>query len=229
MLMRFLRQVGDKVVDVLKQALQLPYLRVKALLPNRDDAERDAFLNAKFDRMNKHFLRRLNVIMPDMDNSDKLNVIAVMPTPSLETCLDGRNENDAVVVFCVMNMTSLDLQAFWHKQNHKWMTRHGMRFFFTFANITNSEYYKRITLLLLSDRFKKLPHDAMRLIADDYADDFSTYFMAVWTTPHTRKNWMWCGLNTTRDNGLPMVPAMQKFYDERERTIAEEFESPGSQ
>jgi hypothetical protein len=109
------------------------------------------------------------------------------------------------------------------------MTRHGMRFFFTFANITNSEYYKRITLLLLSDRFKRLPHDAMRLIADDYADDFSTYFMAVWTTPHTRKNWMWCGLNTTRDNGLPMVPAMQKFYDERERTIAEEFESPGSQ
>jgi len=233
MFMRFLRRLGDKAVDVLKQALQLPYLRVKAFLedgpPNRDEVERDAFVKVKFDIMNKHLLGRLNVIRPDMDNSSKIKVVAVMPTPSLQTCLDGPYQNDAVAVFCVVNWRVWDKEAWMSDLNSEWMRNNQMKCFFTFANITNSEYYKRIIILLLSDLFKTLPHDAMRLIADDVADDYTTYFMTIWTKPHTRRGWMQFGLNTTRDNELHMIPAMQSFFDAREEVIAEKLESPGSQ
>ena len=86
-----------------------------------------------------------------------------------------------------------------------------------------------MTWLLLSDLFKRLPRDAMQLIADDIANDFTTYFMAVWTAPGTRPPWMLSGLNTPRDNCLSMLPAMQSFYDAREKTVETELESRGSQ
>ena len=220
MLMRFLQRLGEKVVHAAVQALQVPYLRAKAFLdeppPNRDDAERDTLLKAKFKRMNWHFLRRLNVIMPDTDNSDKIKVIAVMPTPSLETRLEGRTASDACVVFCVVKLTRWDKEAFMNEQNNEWMTNSGMRFFFTFAAITNIEYYKHVALLKKSDLFNKLPLDAIKLIMDDYEYDFLTYFMAVWTAPRTRRPWMLFGLNTPRDNCLSMLPAMQSFYDARD-------------
>ena len=229
MLMRFLQRLGEKVVHAAVQALQVPYLRAKAFLdeppPNRDDAERDTLLKAKFKRMNWHFLRRLNVIMPDTDNSDKIKVIAVMPTPSLETRLEGRDTSDACVVFCVVNFTRWDKEALLNEQNNEWMVNSGMGFLFTFAAITNNEYYKRMTTLMLSDIFTFWPREVMQLIADDISNDFTTYFMAVWTAPRTRRPWMLFGLNTPRDNCLSMLPAMQSFYDAREKAI----ETRGSQ
>jgi hypothetical protein len=194
MLMRFLQRLVGQLVDALMQAFHMPYVRGP---PNRDEVERDAFLKEKFDRMNEHFLRRLNVMRPEMDNSNKIKVIAVMPTPSLQTCLDGPHQNDAVVVFCVVNWTLWDKQAFMSEQNDQWMTRSKMRFFFTFAH--------------------------------DMAHDDTTYFMAIWTAPHTRRDWMQSGLNTTRDNVLPMVPVMESFWDARNKALEKELESRGSQ
>lgn len=230
MLMRFLQRLGVQLLDGAVQALQLPYLRAKALLdvplPNRDEVERDAFLKEKFDHMNEHFLGRLNVIRPDMDNSDKIKVIAVMHTPSLQTCLEGRNENDAVAVFCVVNWTRWDKEAWMSEQNTESMLNNQMRVFFTFADITNSEYYKRIIVLLMSNI---LPYDAIRLIADEISNDYTTYFMAIWTAPDTRRDWIQFGLNTTRDNDLHMIPVMQSFFDARNKVIEEKLESRGSQ
>jgi hypothetical protein len=162
--------------------------------------------------MDRRFLRRLNAITPNLDNANKIKVVAVMPTESLETRIEGRHKQDACVLFCVVNWSIHDKQHFLHAQNDQWFATNQIKALFTFAAITNRAYYDRFLVFQSSECFRRLPPELIKLIADDYADHYTTYFMAVWMGRGKRRRWMQVGLNTPSDNDMHMLEAMNKWY-----------------
>ena len=178
----------------------------------RTTAERDSALRSRFKNVDRVFLRRLNANMPNGDNANKITVVAVMPTASLETRLEGRNKQDACVLFCVVDWSIHDKQQFLHAQNVQWCAKKQMKVFFTFAAITNRAYYDHFLVFHASECFRRLPPDLIRLIADHYAEYYTTYFMAVWMGRGKRRPWMQFGLNIPSDNDMLMLEAMNKWY-----------------
>jgi hypothetical protein len=178
----------------------------------RTTTERDSALRSRFNTVDRIFLRRLNVYMPNGDNANKIKVVAVMPTASLETRLEGGNKKDACVLFCVVDWSIHDKQQFLHAQNVQWFAKTQMKVFFTFAAITKRVYYDRFLVFHASECFRRLPPDLIRLIAEHYADYYTTYFMAVWMGRGKRRRWMQIGLNTPSDNDMDMFETMNKWY-----------------
>ena len=175
-------------------------------------AERDSALRSRFNTVDRIFLRRLNANMPNGDNANKITVVAVMPTASLETRLEGRNKQDACVLFCVVDWSIHDKQQFLHAQNVQWFAKKQMKVFFTFAAITNRVYYDHFLVFHASECFRRLPPELIKLIADHYADYYTTYFMAVWMGRGKRRRWMQFGLNMPSDNDMLMLEAMNEWY-----------------
>ncbi len=119
------------------------------------------------------------------------------------------------VIFCVKKLSADEEQEILNKKHDQMFVDTGVQMIFTFSTVTNSDYYERFLLLILSNGFK-LPFEVVRLImhADESAVDyFSTNFMAVWTVKHTRHEWMHFGLNTSSDNDLEMCAAMHRFQE----------------
>jgi len=218
--LRFLLRLGSEAYNYFHHQ----YLQMFHRVPNRDDAEVDVFLQCKFNRMDSKFLRLLNRIRPNQDNRNKMKAIACMSTPSFEVRLQHRWQYDASVVFFVSNLTLWDEQQLFHAQNDQWFANAGISMLFRFATITDRAYYDKFVLFMLSP-FSKLPRDMLKLIAEDYADDFTTRFVAVWTKPNTRRRWMLFGLNTLSDNQFDMIPVMQSFYDMSDEAVREELET----
>jgi len=215
--LRFLLHFGSQAfnycVDVFRPA-SLP-MPASLPVPASDPTERDGLLRSKFKKYKRRFVRALDAIIPDTDNSNKIDVIAIMPTASFDTRLGLRYESDASVIFCVNKVSADEEQEILNEKHDQMFVDVGVKMIFTFSAVTNSDYYERFLLLILSDCLK-LPFEVIRVImhADESAEDyFSTNFMAVWTAKHTRHEWMHCGLNTPSDNCLDMCPAMHRFHE----------------
>ena len=200
--LRFLLQCGSTAYNSFLAAFRGPAPETSA---------RDKMLKSRFKRWQMRFVRRMNVMIPNTDNTNKIDVVAVMPTGSLDERRKGLDEKDSCVIFCVNNMSLQDKQAFFNANNDAWFAKVFITQTFYFHVITDPAFYKRFVVFMLSDCFKRLPRDILRLIANVYEDDYSTYFFAFWMAKDRRRAWMHDGINARNDNVLWLDNAMAEF------------------
>jgi hypothetical protein len=182
--------------------------------PDRaDPAERDALLRSKFRKFKKRIVRRLNVIMPNTDHSNALEVVAVMPTASFETRVNARYKQDTCVWFCTNKMSRHDEEQFMNAQNAQWFLNLKIAKVFCFSSMTNSDCRDRFLRFLLVSGWHSMPPEILKLIFDEYAQEHHTDFMVFWMGPGKRRRWMHFGMNTLSDNNLELLDTMRNYHD----------------
>jgi len=193
--------------------------------PDRaDPAERDALLRSKFRKFKKRIVRRLNVIMPNTDHSNKIECVAVIPTASLETRVNARNKQDACVWFCTHTMSRDEEEQFMNADNLQWALNVKLAKVFCFRSITNDNCRDTFLLLLLSG-WHSMPSELLKLIFDAYAEDYSSDFMVFWMWPGKRRRWMHFGMNTLSDENMHLLDALRNWHEISDNEVRLELEA----
>jgi hypothetical protein len=200
------------VMQLVQQAWH-SFAAVFRALPDRaDPAERDALLRSKFRKFKKRIVRRLNVIMPNTDNSNKIECVAVIPTASLETRVNARYKQDACVWFCAHTLSPDEEEQFMNADNLQWVLNVKIAKVFWFRSITNDNCRDTFLLLLLSG-WHSMPSELLKLIFDAYAQDYSTDFVLFWMWPGQRRRWMHFGMNTLSDENMHLLDALRNWHE----------------
>jgi hypothetical protein len=199
---------------LLQLVMQAYNLFVGAHTTKRDAIVRDDFLKSKFDMIQQQLIRNFNEVMPDTDHQNSIRVIALMPTVSLESRLEGREEKDACVIFCENNMLSAHVDELFNEHINHWFRMAGVCGVLTFTEITNPDYYQLFHEFTQSEWAKAFSPDVIELIADEFGTYYATKIMAVWSMPGERPDWLMDGLNTRSDSVLWFDDVVDRFNND---------------
>jgi len=210
---RFLLQLAlHSAMFVLRLVLQFYATAAKSIADARLVRARDTFLKSKFGEMTKILAKNFDCVNPEHEHSDAFEVVAVIPTLSIVTRLQRRDEADASAIFCVSNMCCKYIKQLIELPMHDVLQVAQMSHVTAFTAITDPEYYYRMGLIMKSQFAKDLKSDIMRIIADYYAHDYRANFIVFWCWPGSRAGWMHDGINTPSDIEICFDDAIKQFH-----------------
>ena len=212
--LRFLLQMAMHcAMFVLRPVMQFYTTAAKSIADARLVRERDTFLKRRFVGLTETLTHNLNIISPTYDHKDAIKVLAVMPTASLKTRLEGREEVDAFVIFCYSDMTVEHMDHLHEQPKEEVFKKAQITTFMTFNMVFDPQYYDTIVLIMMSQFAQDLDVGIMKLIADYYATDYCANLLAFWHDPVARRLlWMRDGINKTSDNTMCFDDAVKEFY-----------------
>ena len=195
---------------------------------------RDAFLKSQFAQLQQILVDQFNVVSTPNKPSNCIEIVGMMPAPSLDTCVDGGLDVDACVIFCVCNMQLPEVQQLFSPANNAYFLNCGIQKANCFNAITAPVFYERLAAFRQAQWTQRLPAEVVALVADEYARRervCATRIMAIWTQKGmTAKDWLKAGVNAPCDTALCFADTVEQFrrmsaavvkYVRIERTIVD--------
>jgi hypothetical protein len=182
---------------------------------------RDAFLKSQFAKLQQILVDQFNAVSTPNKPSNCIEIVGMMPAPSLVTCVDGGLDVDACVIFCVCNMQLPEVQELFSPANNAYFLNCGIQKANCFNAITAPVFYERLAAFRQAQWTQRLPAEVVALVADEYARReryvyrepvYSTPIMTIWTQKGmTAHDWLNAGVNAPRDTALCFADTVEQF------------------